>query len=265
MDLFQTALLGLLALGVIVLGALLATLVGIRRAVEGSANSVQLGALPGPGGEPGSATTAPATGTQAEGARSGGPASTEASTEVGRGYGAVELEPVQTSTPAVSAASAPPGSAEPAASTSGTGQAATIRSVLEQHGLGETGSSGAIHQEPQAQAAVEEPVVDSVFAAHADDPQEEPFQREGRWWFRRGDELLLYDEATGQWQPAPEVALPGQPAGMATSQQAQQAATATAPMATVADQAASFWKCATCGAVNGSTAATCRMCFAARP
>ncbi len=267
MDLFQTALLGLLALGVIVLGALLATLVGIRRAVEESANSAQLGSLPALGGEPGSATTAPATGTEAETAGSGAPASTEPSTEQGaRGYGAVEVEPVQTATPAVSAASAPPGSAEPAASTSGTGHAATIRSVLEQHGLGETGSSGAIHQEPQAQPAVEEPVVESVFAAHADDPQEEPFQREGRWWFRRGDELLLYDEATGQWQPAPEVALPGQPASMPAAQQAtQQAATATAPMSTVADQAASFWKCATCGAVNGSTAATCRMCFAARP
>ena len=29
--------------------------------------------------------------------------------------------------------------------------------------------------------------------------------------------------------------------------------------------ASSFWKCATCGAVNGSTTASCRMCFAARP
>jgi hypothetical protein len=26
-----------------------------------------------------------------------------------------------------------------------------------------------------------------------------------------------------------------------------------------------FWKCPTCGAVNGSTATSCRMCFAARP
>ena len=28
---------------------------------------------------------------------------------------------------------------------------------------------------------------------------------------------------------------------------------------------AGHWKCPTCGAVNGSTATSCRMCFTARP
>ena len=111
--------------------------------------------------------------------------------------------------------------------------------------------------------------MDSVFAAHADDPQEEPFQRDGRWWFRRGVELLLYDEASGQWQPAPAEASDASGTAAApvagTAAQTAATATATASMPVVADQVSTFWKCATCGAVNGSTAATCRMCFAARP
>ena len=67
------------------------------------------------------------------------------------------------------------------------GQADTIRSVLQQHGL-----SGA----EATPAATSEPVVDSVFASHADDPQEEPFQRDGRWTVQ-GDptDLVALDEA----------------------------------------------------------------------
>lgn len=145
----------------------------------------------------------------------------------------------------------------------GTGQAATIRGVLEQHGV-ERGQQQAASTPSTQQSAAQEQVADSVFAAHADDPQEEPFQRDGRWWFRRGDELLLYDEATGQWQPAPEAA--GSSGGSGAAAQTQQL-TATGAQANpaLADQVATYWKCPTCGAVNGSTAATCRMCFAARP
>lgn len=148
-------------------------------------------------------------------------------------------------------------------SAAGTGQAATIRGVLEQHGL-ERGQQEAATTPSTQQPAAQEHSADSVFAAHADDPQEEPFQRDGRWWFRRGNELLLYDEATGQWQPAPEAA--GSSGGSAAATQTQQL-TATGAQANpaVADQVATYWKCPTCGAVNGSTAATCRMCFAARP
>jgi hypothetical protein len=30
------------------------------------------------------------------------------------------------------------------------------------------------------------------------------------------------------------------------------------------EQTGSFWKCASCGAINGSTATSCRMCFTPR-
>jgi hypothetical protein len=167
-----------------------------------------------------------------------------------------------------------------------------------------------------------------------DEPEEQPFERDGRWWFKRGDELLVYDEVEGQWQPVagatapaptpavitnptsaeagainaelaslsgdapsvyrgaettespaatePEPAL-GSPAATPVVESA--APDATSEMATVdtsdADKPASgaseepvqpvqewksgsFWKCPSCGAVNGSTATSCRMCFAAR-
>ena len=234
-DLFQGVLLGLLALGLIVLVALLATLGGIRKALEERAS---------------------------QGA-AGGFAST--------GHLASEPEPLHQ--PALTAEPEPtPATAQPVsqAAPADTGQAATIRGVLEQHGLqgGQEAAGAAASSTATPEPAQEEPhqgVVDSAFAAHADDPQEEPFQRDGRWWFRRGDELLLYDEATGQWQPAPgDAPGAGAPAPAAAATQTQ-TATTTQATPVVADQVATYWKCATCGAVNGSTAATCRMCFAARP
>jgi hypothetical protein len=94
-------------------------------------------------------------------------------------------------------------------------------------------------------------------AASAAEPEDQPFERDGRWWFRRGDELLVYDEQAGQWVPAPsDSPSPGQP------QQTQEV-----PAASGGEEAArsGFWKCPNCGAVNGSTATSCRMCFAGRP
>ena len=229
-DLFQGVLLGLLAIGVIVLAALLATLGGIRKALEqraSQAGSPQYTGL-GLGADPGTSA---------------------------HDLGASGAQPVST------------------AGTAG-GQASQIRGVLEQHGLQQAQETPASSTPADAAApaagesAAQQNVVDSVFAAHADDPQEEPFQRDGRWWFRRGDELLLYDEATGQWQPAPDKGPgAGSPAGSAAAvTQTQPAATTTAQAApAAADAVANYWKCPTCGAVNGSTAATCRMCFAARP
>ncbi len=85
----------------------------------------------------------------------------------------------------------------------------------------------------------------------AQEPQDQPFERDGRWWFRRGNELLIYDEQSAQWVPAP-----AEPAG----------AMGAAPVPggeAVGDSG--FWKCPSCGAVNGSTATSCRMCFTARP
>jgi hypothetical protein len=91
-----------------------------------------------------------------------------------------------------------------------------------------------------------------------DMPEEQPIERDGRWWFKRGGELLLYDETTAQWVPAPMPEAPGgsEPAGDSNGAEFGGAAASTQ---------SSFWKCPSCGAVNGSTASTCRMCFAARP
>ncbi|MGH2698139.1 MAG: zinc finger protein, partial [Actinomycetota bacterium] len=99
-----------------------------------------------------------------------------------------------------------------------------------------------------------------------DAPEEQPFEREGRWWFKRADELLVYDEQTGQWEPAPaEATAPsGRPA---PPPQAETGWSEPAPQAAQpADTAqGGFWKCPSCGAVNGSTATACRMCFTPKP
>jgi hypothetical protein len=85
-----------------------------------------------------------------------------------------------------------------------------------------------------------------------DEPEEQPFERDGKWWFKRGGELLVYDEGTGQWVASPQ----GAGAPLASTQ------TVTAPV--VQADAGEGWKCSSCGAVNGSTATSCRMCFAPR-
>lgn len=104
------------------------------------------------------------------------------------------------------------------------------------------------------------------------EPSEQPYERDGRWWFRRGDELLVYEEATGQWLPAPEEAGIGTAVGAAAaptvgatgtgvaSELSAVAATSAAPV----QDAGEGWKCPSCGAINGSTATSCRMCFTPR-
>lgn len=110
--------------------------------------------------------------------------------------------------------------------------------------------------------------------AATEDPQEQPFERDGRWWFRRGDELLVYEEQTGQWVAAPEPSKSGSVAapstgGAATPAQGESSSesqgAAGGQVTTQLEQAGTFWKCPSCGAVNGSTATSCRMCFTARP
>lgn len=86
-----------------------------------------------------------------------------------------------------------------------------------------------------------------------DEPEEQPFERDGRWWFKRGGELLVYDEGTGQW-----VAAPGGAAGAGDTQSFATTTTATST------DVGEGWKCSSCGAINGSTATSCRMCFAPR-
>ena len=108
--------------------------------------------------------------------------------------------------------------------------------------------------------------------AAAEDPQEQPFERDGRWWFRRGDELLVYEEQTGQWVAAGEPSTSGSLASSSSAgggaQTAGEEAGGGASGGQVTSQlepASSFWKCPSCGAVNGSPATSCRMCFTARP
>lgn len=111
--------------------------------------------------------------------------------------------------------------------------------------------------------AATEPVASAPIASQAAEPNDQPFEKDGRWWYQRGTELLVYDEQAAQWVPAPE----------------ESATTAAAPVSTMApaatttpevvapltgEPAGAGWKCSSCGAVNGSTATSCRMCFAAR-
>jgi hypothetical protein len=117
-----------------------------------------------------------------------------------------------------------------------------------------------VAQEPtptQEQPAVQEQ--QPAAAVAVDEPQEQPFERDGRWWFRRGEELLVYNDASGQWEPAPSQTAPA--VGQAST--TTSVGTEQAPAQTQEQQG--FWKCPSCGAVNGSTATTCRMCFSARP
>ncbi|HYP24178.1 MAG TPA: Ran-binding zinc finger domain-containing protein, partial [Actinomycetota bacterium] len=104
-------------------------------------------------------------------------------------------------------------------------------------------------------------------AASADDPQEQPFERDGRWWFRRGDELLVYEEQTGQWVAADEPSSSGSVSTEASAPAETQAepAPSEGQVTTQQEAVGTFWKCPSCGAVNGSTATSCRMCFTARP
>jgi hypothetical protein len=103
-----------------------------------------------------------------------------------------------------------------------------------------------------------------------DAPEEQPFEREGRWWFKRGDELLVYDEQSGQWEPAPANSGPTSAVAPATgvdsgSEQSPAPGASQADAAQAGQDPGSFWKCTSCGAVNGSTATSCRMCFAPKP
>jgi hypothetical protein len=149
-----------------------------------------------------------------------------------------------------------------------------------------------VAQEPESvvaeeptQAAFEEP---EQVGTEEEEPEEKPFQRDGRWWFRRDDELLVYDESSGEWLPgdaaAGSVLLASDHSSATADATDSGLSRGTASVATrereetevsgerfaegeVTEQLAgpSFWKCSTCGAVNGSTATSCRMCFAARP
>jgi hypothetical protein len=166
---------------------------------------------------------------------------------------------------------------------------------------------------------------EQVRSSFDNEPEEQPFEKDGRWWFKRGGEVLVYDEQTGQWMPttAPEksplVASAEEPALATTFSSVgsdpdplePEVSSATTELPTYTTERepilysdatptsdvipelvtdpnpepepeaepepepepepaaetkpGSFWKCPSCGAVNGSTAASCRMCFTPRP
>lgn len=125
-----------------------------------------------------------------------------------------------------------------------------------------------VQQEPEPVQQQEPAPAQSQTTGFEDAPEEQPFERDGRWWFKRGDEILVYDEQTGGWQPAPVEASGGGATGQAGpeggtggGQQQQAGQEAQQPQE---EAQGSFWKCPSCGAVNGSTATACRMCFAPR-
>jgi len=165
--------------------------------------------------------------------------------------------------------------AEPAAQTSTFPATAAVQeSEPAQREEPEEAAAPAQVEEPQPAVATAAPVQEQPAAATTsfeDAPEEQPFEREGRWWFKRGDELLVYDEQSGQWEPAPATSGPTSAVAPATGvdsgseQSSAQAAASQADSAQSAQDPGSFWKCTSCGAVNGSTATSCRMCFAPKP
>lgn len=144
-------------------------------------------------------------------------------------------------------------------------------------------------------AAIAEPAAAPREMQRATDGGEAPFEKEGRWWYRQGDELLVYNEQTEAWvlpdTPSPVAETPAvetpeiephpldeargwdlEPEVTTVPEQATAApipepAAAPEPIVETVEQPAggSHWKCPACGVINGSTAASCRMCFAARP
>lgn len=137
-----------------------------------------------------------------------------------------------------------------------------------------------------------------------EEPAEGPFEKDGRWWYRRESELLVFDERTETWVDAdapedtgvafdaPAEATPVQvkphpleeARGWDTAPITPAASSAPIvepveppaepvvvapveeqPAPTESSSPAAHWKCPSCGVINGSTATSCRMCFAARP
>jgi hypothetical protein len=180
------------------------------------------------------------------------------------------VAPVGT-TPRVAEAASPRAAQEPGASASpGGGERASSTGDELTVETGAASRTAAEEPQPSSHGAQ---ATDDELSIEDDEPQEQPFERDGRWWFRRGDELLVYEEQTGQWMPAPGG---GQSSSASASASAEQeaawsastqvrTATLSEPSRGSVEASGSFWKCPSCGAVNGSTATSCRMCFSARP
>ncbi|HEX2058482.1 MAG TPA: Ran-binding zinc finger domain-containing protein [Actinomycetota bacterium] len=273
-DLFQILTLILLLGLLLTLFGVLQSLGAIRRSLEQGAPAPAASPAPETATEtPEPSTEQPSAWTSAEaaapseavepgGTRTGWPAPQEAA-----------------GTPEPSTATAEPAAAAPAMGTGGervlygdaglttaTPSEASLRPAETVESAHDGGSSlgGAPSQGVEAEAAAE-PETTATEAQPTEDPQEQPFERDGRWWFRRGDELLVYEEQTGQWVAAPEPSSAGSVSAPTPSADATASAPAEGQVTTQQETVGSFWKCPSCGAVNGSTATSCRMCFTARP
>ena len=232
----------LVLLGVIALTGLIALLQlgGLRKALKGLS----------PGTAPASAEGAAA---EQPDAADAGPASNETMTDAA-GY---------------SSGIQPLGGAdlldEAAAEARGDAQAAEVARAQQAYQAEQERHAEQAEAERQAQQA----------GSVAEEPQEQPFERDGRWWFRRGDELLVYEERTGQWVAAPPAGTgvaaaaaeqaPEEQAPVEETHQPQAEETQSEGAHQFPEEPGPFWKCPTCGAVNGSTATSCRMCFTQRP
>jgi Zn-finger in Ran binding protein and others len=171
--------------------------------------------------------------------------------------------------PSQAAAPAEPGVSEPVAQQAEP----SVSEPVAQQAEPEVDREPARAEEPQPVAVAETPAQAQAATGFEDAPEEQPFERDGRWWFKRGDELLVYDEQSGQWEPAPAAPAAPSPARPAAPQvESWQQSGVSPPAGGQSEQAAqpaqepgSFWKCPSCGAVNGSTATSCRMCFTPKP
>jgi hypothetical protein len=294
MDLYQGLVLGLLAVGVLVLAGIFTRLGRIGRSLQASTVQPAAASRPAEEGEP--AAVAADTGATAE------PRVEEAGSEQGPDSdGEWELVPVtvqeaepEEPEPEPVAVQEPEHEPEPVAVQEPEHEPEPVaveepepepEPVAVEEPEPEPVAVQEPEHEPEPVAAQEREQVDS------EEPEEKPFRRDGRWWFRRDDELLVYDDASGEWLPSDaghresSFAIARDPAPAAAVEPGSDLSRETVSVATkerkaVSDEAgqvfaegeateqlaaSNFWKCATCGAVNGSTASSCRMCFASRP
>lgn len=279
-DLFQWLTLGLLGLAVLVLLLALLALGRIRRAIERNASIAESIAQSLTRRERSSAEARP----QRDMESSFGNTAQRRAVAVDEGPEAQRSNDHKAAEerhrPAASTATSPPVEASGSAGVLDTGaylRAQSSRRATESQSTGPTethGPAAVTHGEDADDETLERAAVPP-----RNEPEEQPFERDGRWWFRRAGELLVYDERTGQWGAAPEedpsqtvvspavAAFPGD-AGESRAPSAHDsgdATTVTPVRRANADQEpadqGSFWKCRSCGAINDRAATSCRMCF----
>jgi hypothetical protein len=278
-DLFQLLALALLFIGVLALLGVLAALGRIRKLLEDSLSQARLPSAEAPAGapagteepqeEPGQPAAAAAGAPEPEdvGAATGAEAAVGGAAATAEAAGArpaarrpeAETQPAQE--PAAREQPAPAAEAEAAAPpiTPQEQEPARQPEPAEHPFMRPDEGAAAAEATPGSAETAERAAVQTTAAGAepgAQEPQEQPFERDGRWYFRRDGELLVYEESTGEWVPASQPAPEG--GAIAPAPQAAEAPTAQEPAV------GGFWKCASCGAVNGSTATTCRMCFTPR-